>query len=207
MLRAVLDANVSSSAIIHPAGTPGRLIERFLRDANFEIGANQVFSYAVMPDNALPDGTTLRAGAEVVAGIRSLVRAQAATDVAAAPAITLVVTPVGAVGSATFTATITNVSAADLANIALNVLTLNDAQVLLASSTPTPSCTNNAFACGPGGVVSWPAFSLVTGGSQSFIWVSQILAGTPRGTVVRTTTRVTAGISSAAFRGRDVVVN
>lgn len=37
MLRAVLDANVFVSAIIHPAGTPGRLIEGFLREANFEI--------------------------------------------------------------------------------------------------------------------------------------------------------------------------
>ncbi len=37
MLRAVLDANVYVSAIIQPAGTPGRLIERFLREANFEL--------------------------------------------------------------------------------------------------------------------------------------------------------------------------
>lgn len=37
MLRAVLDANVYVSAIIHPAGTPGRLIEGFLREANFEL--------------------------------------------------------------------------------------------------------------------------------------------------------------------------
>jgi uncharacterized protein len=36
LLRAVLDANVYVSAIIQPAGTPGRLIERFLRDASFE---------------------------------------------------------------------------------------------------------------------------------------------------------------------------
>ena len=37
MLRAVLDANVYVSAIIQPAGTPGRLVERFLRDASFEL--------------------------------------------------------------------------------------------------------------------------------------------------------------------------
>ena len=37
MLRAVLDANVYVSAIIQPRGTPGRLVERFLRDASFEI--------------------------------------------------------------------------------------------------------------------------------------------------------------------------
>lgn len=37
MLRAVLDANVYVSAIIQPAGTPGRLVERFLRERDFEI--------------------------------------------------------------------------------------------------------------------------------------------------------------------------
>ena len=37
MPRAVLDANVYVSAIIQPAGTPGRLVERFLREASFEI--------------------------------------------------------------------------------------------------------------------------------------------------------------------------
>lgn len=37
MLRVVLDANVYISAIIHPGGTPGRLIEQFLRDGNFEV--------------------------------------------------------------------------------------------------------------------------------------------------------------------------
>jgi len=35
--RAVLDANVYVSAIIQPAGTPGRLIQRFLREASFEL--------------------------------------------------------------------------------------------------------------------------------------------------------------------------
>jgi len=34
--RAVLDANVLLSAAIHPAGAPGRLVERFLRDSAFE---------------------------------------------------------------------------------------------------------------------------------------------------------------------------
>jgi putative PIN family toxin of toxin-antitoxin system len=37
LLRAVFDANVYISAIIHRGGTPGRLVERFLRDQAFEI--------------------------------------------------------------------------------------------------------------------------------------------------------------------------
>ena len=37
MRRAVLDANVDVSAAIHADGTPGRIIDRFLRRAAFEI--------------------------------------------------------------------------------------------------------------------------------------------------------------------------
>ena len=37
MVRSVLDANVYVSALIQPDGTPGRLIERFLRDKAFEV--------------------------------------------------------------------------------------------------------------------------------------------------------------------------
>jgi uncharacterized protein len=37
LVRAVLDANVYVSALIQPEGTPGRLIERFLRDEAFEV--------------------------------------------------------------------------------------------------------------------------------------------------------------------------
>ena len=37
MLRAVLDANVYVSAYVRPEGTPGQVIERFLRYAAFEL--------------------------------------------------------------------------------------------------------------------------------------------------------------------------
>lgn len=37
MLRAVLDANVYVSAYIRPEGPPGQIVERFLRDAAFDI--------------------------------------------------------------------------------------------------------------------------------------------------------------------------
>jgi uncharacterized protein len=37
LIRAVLDANVYVSAIIQPAGTPGRIVEGFVREANFEL--------------------------------------------------------------------------------------------------------------------------------------------------------------------------
>ena len=37
MLRAVLDANVYVSAAVHPGGPPGQIVDRFLREAAFEI--------------------------------------------------------------------------------------------------------------------------------------------------------------------------
>jgi len=37
LVRAVLDANVYVGALIQPGGTPGRLIERFLRDEAFAV--------------------------------------------------------------------------------------------------------------------------------------------------------------------------
>jgi len=46
LLRAVLDANVYISAIIQPKGTPGRLVEAFLRDTSFEV----VLSPAIMDE-------------------------------------------------------------------------------------------------------------------------------------------------------------
>jgi uncharacterized protein len=36
-VRAVLDANVVASALIRPAGPPGRILRRFLRDRAFEL--------------------------------------------------------------------------------------------------------------------------------------------------------------------------
>jgi uncharacterized protein len=37
VLRAVLDANVYVSAAVHPAGPPGQIVDRFLREAAFGI--------------------------------------------------------------------------------------------------------------------------------------------------------------------------
>jgi putative PIN family toxin of toxin-antitoxin system len=37
VFRAVLDANVYVSAAVHPGGSPGQIVERFLREAAFEI--------------------------------------------------------------------------------------------------------------------------------------------------------------------------
>lgn len=85
MLRAVLDANVYISAIIQPAGTPGRLVERFLRDAIFEVVLSPAIADEVLRAMAYPKVRKLLRGvdaqlwfedlvvlADLVAGARQL---------------------------------------------------------------------------------------------------------------------------------------
>ena len=64
MLRAVLDANVYISAIIQPGGTPGRLLERFLRDASFEIVVSSAIVDEVLRALAYPKVRKLLHGAD-----------------------------------------------------------------------------------------------------------------------------------------------
>jgi len=52
--RAVLDANVYVSAAIHGEGPPGQIIERFLRDAAFEIVVSQAIVNEVLRALAYP---------------------------------------------------------------------------------------------------------------------------------------------------------
>jgi uncharacterized repeat protein (TIGR01451 family) len=205
----LVTATVPEGTTFVSASTGGTLVGTLVQwsVAGLAPGASQVFRYTVTAGSALPDGTTLKAKAEVSAGDTSLARAQVATDVVAAPPVTVVVTAVGSVGSASFTATVTNTSAVALANVALSVLVVNNAAIALNSTTPTASCSNNVATCAPGAVLSWPAFSLAAGASQSFTWISQVLAGTPRGTVVRTPARVTAGNSAGASEEVDFAVN
>ena len=54
MLRAVLDANVYVSAVIRPEGPPGQIIERFLRDAAFEIVVSSAIVEEVLRALAYP---------------------------------------------------------------------------------------------------------------------------------------------------------
>ncbi len=64
MLRAVLDANVYVSAIIHPGGTPGRLVEGFLRDASFEVVLSPAIVDEVLRALAYPKVRKLLYGAD-----------------------------------------------------------------------------------------------------------------------------------------------
>lgn len=54
MLRAVLDANVYVSAAIRPEGPPGRIIERFLREATLQIVLSSAIADEVLRALAYP---------------------------------------------------------------------------------------------------------------------------------------------------------
>jgi putative PIN family toxin of toxin-antitoxin system len=54
VLRAVLDANVYVSAYVRPEGTPGQVIERFLRHAAFELVLSTEFASEVLRSLAYP---------------------------------------------------------------------------------------------------------------------------------------------------------
>lgn len=73
MLRAVLDANVYISAIIQPAGTPGRLVERFLRDAIFEVVLSPAIVDEVLRAMAYPKVRKLLRGADAQLWFEDLV--------------------------------------------------------------------------------------------------------------------------------------
>jgi uncharacterized protein len=64
LLRAVLDANVYVSAIIQPGGTPGRLIERSLREASFEVVLSRAIVTEVLRALAYPKVRKLLRGAD-----------------------------------------------------------------------------------------------------------------------------------------------
>ncbi len=73
MLRAVLDANIYISAIIQPAGTPGRLVERFLRDASFEVVLSPAIVDEVLRAMAYPKVRKLLHGADAQLWFENLV--------------------------------------------------------------------------------------------------------------------------------------
>ena len=54
MLRAVLDPNVYVSAFVRPEGTPGQIIERFLRHAAFELVLSTEIAQEVLHSLAYP---------------------------------------------------------------------------------------------------------------------------------------------------------
>ena len=54
MLRAVLDANVYVSAYVRPEGTPGQIIERFLRHGAFEVVLSTEIATEVLHSLAYP---------------------------------------------------------------------------------------------------------------------------------------------------------
>jgi uncharacterized protein len=54
VLRAVLDANVFVSAYVRPEGPPGQIVERFLRDAAFELVLSEKTANEILKALAYP---------------------------------------------------------------------------------------------------------------------------------------------------------
>jgi predicted nucleic acid-binding protein len=54
LLRAVLDANLYVSAYVRPEGPPGRIVERFLRDAAFDVVLSAAIVEEVLKALAYP---------------------------------------------------------------------------------------------------------------------------------------------------------
>jgi len=73
LLRAVLDANVYISAIIQPAGAPGRLVKRFLRDASFEVVLSPAIVDEVLRALAYPKVRKLLRGTDAQLWFEDLV--------------------------------------------------------------------------------------------------------------------------------------
>ena len=69
----VLDANVYISAIIQPAGAPGQLVERFLRDASFEVVVSTAIVDEVLRALAYPKVRKLLRGADAQLWFEDLV--------------------------------------------------------------------------------------------------------------------------------------
>jgi predicted nucleic acid-binding protein len=54
VLRVVLDANVFVSAYLNPEGTPGQIVQSFLRDGSFELGLAEPIIAEVLEALAYP---------------------------------------------------------------------------------------------------------------------------------------------------------
>jgi uncharacterized repeat protein (TIGR01451 family) len=150
-------------------------------------GAAQHYTFTVTVGSTLADGTVLESKARMLDGTTSLARATTSTEVKATTPLTLQVTvtpdPVAPAGLITYTLVITNTSASTLTNVILIDSTRNAATTLIADSTGAPTC-NGAGSCGPGIIVTWPAFTLTAGQQQTVTMTSQVASGTPNGTII-----------------------
>jgi hypothetical protein len=91
--------------------------------------------------------------------------------------------PVAPSALLTYTFVVTNTGSSDLTNVVLTDQTRNAASAIIADSTGTPSC-GGAGSCGPGVLVKWPAFTLVSGASQTVAMTSLVGGYTPNGTII-----------------------
>jgi len=167
--------------------TSGNLVQWNI--GSVDTGGSRRFTYTVAVGSSLADGTVLLARTDLLDGTVSQVRDAAATEVrAAAPVqITMIANPdpVVPTGFVNFEIRVSNTTTGTLTNIVLSESTINGANALSPEITGGGGCTNG-IACAPGVIVTWPAFTLAPGQTQTVTFLSQVLNGTPNGTLIRT---------------------
>jgi uncharacterized repeat protein (TIGR01451 family) len=172
-------------------------------------GANRHFSYVVRVDAALGSGTVLQSQAQVLDGATSLARGMAATDVQVAPAVKLVLTanpdPLGGLltpgNQVTYEFKVSNVGDSVVDQILLTD-SMTSATIAIAGSTGSPTC-GGAVSCAAGTVVTWPAFSLAPGQTQTFTATAQVAGGG----VSAHNAAIVSFPGGSASQGHDVVQN
>jgi uncharacterized repeat protein (TIGR01451 family) len=113
--------------------------------------------------------------------------------------------PVVAAGFVNYEIKISNATSGTLTNIVLTEQTLNGAQTLSPEITNGGGC-NNTVACVAGTIITWPAFTLAAGQTQTVTFLNQVLGNAVNGTLIRSAASV-AYPGGTISQNTDLVVN
>ena len=174
-----------------------------------DAGGSRRFTYSVAAGAALPDGAVLLAHADLLDGTVSQVRAATATEIRAASPVRVTMIanpdPIVAAGFVNYEIKISNTTGGTLTNIVLTEQTLNGAQTLAPEITSGGGCSNSS-ACVAGVIVTWPAFTLAAGQTQTVTFLNQVLGTTGNGTLIRSAASV-AYPGGTVSQNTDLMVN
>ena len=176
---------------------------------SIDAGATGRYTYTVTVGSGLGDGTVLEATSQILDGTASLARAAANTTVNAAAALKLTLIanpdPAAPLGLVNYKIRLSNTGDSTLTNVVLKEATQNNANTIVSEISGGGGCSNTA-ACGPGVVITWPAFTLAPGQTQTILFTNQIASGTADGTLVHNTVSV-AYSGGAVTQSMDLAVS
>jgi uncharacterized repeat protein (TIGR01451 family) len=207
----VLTANIPTGTTLVSASTgsttSGNLVQWNV--GSVDTGGSRRFTYTVTAGGSLPDGTVLLARADLLDGTVSQVRAATATEVRSGTPVRITMIanpdPVVAAGFVNYEIKISNATSGTLTNIVLTEQTLNGAQTLSPEITNGGGC-NNTVACVAGTIITWPAFTLAAGQTQTVTFLNQVLGNAVNGTLIRSAASV-AYPGGTISQNTDLVVN